>query len=53
MSKLVTLLGATVGGWLGWWLGAFAGVFTAFIVSIVGTGLGIYAARRIASSVLE
>ena len=48
MMKLAALLGATVGGWLGWYAGAFVGTFTAFIVSVVGTGFGIYAARRLA-----
>jgi hypothetical protein len=36
----------------GGWLGARIGVMTAFIVSMVGTGIGIYAGRRIAASVL-
>jgi hypothetical protein len=39
----------TIGGWLGWWLGAFVGIFTAFILSVVGTGLGLWAARRVTS----
>ena len=47
MMKLAALLGATVGGWLGWYAGALVGTFTAFIVSVVGTGFGIYAARRL------
>jgi len=53
MSKLLVLLGATVGGAIGWWLGARVGTMTAFIVSTVGTGLGVYAGRRIAASVLD
>jgi len=32
MSKVLTLLGATVGGAIGWWLGAHVGTMTAFIV---------------------
>jgi hypothetical protein len=46
MSKLLTLVGATVGGYAGWWLGAFAGTMTAYMLSMVGTGLGIYFGRR-------
>lgn len=47
MAKLLWFIGATVGGWVGWWLGEqFGGVFTAFVVSMVGTGAGIYWARR-------
>jgi hypothetical protein len=52
MSKLFGFIGASVGGAIGWWLGARIGVMTAFIVSMVGTGIGIYAGRRIAASVL-
>lgn len=37
-----------MGSYVGWWLGAFVGVMTAFIVSMVGTGIGIYAGRRVA-----
>ena len=48
VSKLLVFVGATIGGWIGWYLGAFAGMYAAFIVSIVGTGVGIYAGRRLA-----
>jgi len=53
MSKLLTLLGASVGGAIGWWLGAPVGMMTAFVVSMLGTGLGIYAGRRIAQTLLD
>ena len=46
MNKLLGFIGATVGGSVGWWLGERAGMMTAFIVSIIGTGAGMYAARR-------
>lgn len=46
MQKLAIFLGATIGGAIGWWLGALVGTMTAFIVSMVGTGIGIYAVRR-------
>jgi len=46
------MLGATVGGAIGWWLGARVGIMTAFIVSMVGTGLGIYAGRWLAAALL-
>ena len=45
----MSFAGATAGGWAGWALGATAGTFTAFIVSIVGTAVGVYYGRRIAS----
>src|SRR5262245_53476850 len=47
LAKLLWLIGATVGGWIGWWLGDRFGLFVAVVLSAVGTGVGIYAARRI------
>jgi uncharacterized membrane protein YeaQ/YmgE (transglycosylase-associated protein family) len=49
MGKLLGFVGATVGSYLGWWIGSSYGIMTAFIVSMVGTGVGIYAGRRVAS----
>ena len=37
------------GGSIGWWLGARIGFMTAFMVSTVFTGVGVYAAIRISS----
>ena len=48
MSKLLGFIGATVGGAIGWWLGAHVGIMTAFIISMVGTGAGIYGGRQVA-----
>lgn len=47
MTKLLALLGATIGGWIGWFIGAWVGMFTAFVLSMVGTGIGMYASRQI------
>jgi membrane protein YqaA with SNARE-associated domain len=47
MKKIVALLGATVGGMVGWWLGALVGPMTGFMLSIVGTGAGIYVGHRL------
>lgn len=47
MKGLLALAGMTVGGWLGWELGAVVSIFTAFIVSVVGTGVGLYLAQRL------
>ncbi len=46
MGKLIGFLGATLGSALGWWAGARVGVMTGFICSMVGTGAGLYFARR-------
>ena len=52
MKRLFNLIGMTMGGWLGWALGAPISIFTAFMVSMVGTGLGLYAALRITKRLL-
>lgn len=46
MTKLLGFVGATVGGYAGWALGAMGGTFTAFVVSMIGTGFGMYWGRR-------
>jgi uncharacterized membrane protein YeaQ/YmgE (transglycosylase-associated protein family) len=53
VNKLLGFIGATIGGSIGWWLGARIGMMTAFMVSIVGTGVGMYAARRFLSDYLS
>ena len=53
MRTLIGSVGATLGGALGWWLGDHGGFFTAFLLSVVGTGLGLYAGRRLAAELLE
>lgn len=47
MIKLLAFIGATIGGYAGWALGALVGPFTAFLVSMIGTGVGMYWGRRI------
>ena len=46
MKRLLNLVGMSAGGWVGWILGAQISVFTAFIVSMVGTGVGLYYTQR-------
>jgi hypothetical protein len=48
MQKLLGFVGASVIGSVGWWAGARVGVMTGFFLSMVGTGAGLYAGRRIA-----
>ena len=48
MKKLFVLGGATVGSYIGWWLGARFGIMTAFMVSMVATGFGMYVGARAA-----
>jgi hypothetical protein len=53
MRKLFSLLGATLGGSLGWWLGGKVGFMTAFALSTVGSGAGIYFGIRLTQALLE
>jgi hypothetical protein len=50
MTRLLGFTGATVGGYAGWALGSPAGPFVGFLVSMVGTGLGMYCGRRLAQA---
>lgn len=43
------LIGATVGGWLGWVIGAPVSLFIAFMIGMIGTGVGMYIGYRIAA----
>jgi hypothetical protein len=47
MRGIFGLIGSTAGGCLGWWLGDQIGITTAVMLSAVGTGAGLYAARRL------
>ena len=55
MVKTLVLIGSTIGGAAGWWLGDAlgGGIMGAFIVSMIGTGIGIYAGRRIAQEYFD
>jgi len=47
MKKIIVTVGTIAGSWLGWWLGSqVGGLMTAFILSMVGTGAGLYFSRR-------
>jgi hypothetical protein len=42
------LIGSTAGGSIGWAAGSGIGFMTAFMISMVGTGIGMYAGFRVA-----
>jgi len=46
MKGILNFMGITIGGWIGWVVGAQVSVFTAYVVSVVGTAVGLYAAIR-------
>ena len=48
MEMLLSFIGASVVGSAGWWLGDRVGFMTAFMLSMVGTGVGMYAGRKAA-----
>ena len=53
MKKLLILLGATLGSSAGWAIGALLGTMTAFILSTLGTGAGMYAGAKLAGRLLD
>lgn len=53
METLLGMVGATVLGSAGWWLGDHVGIMTALMLSMLGTGLGLYAGRRLARDFLD
>jgi membrane protein YqaA with SNARE-associated domain len=49
VKKVLTMTGATLGGAVGWWLGdKLGGTMTAFVLSMVATGVGVYAGIKVA-----
>ena len=49
VTKMLALLGSFIIGSLGWWIGMKVGLMTAVILSGIGTGVGIWLGRKIAS----
>jgi hypothetical protein len=48
MNKLCILVGVTIFGWIGWWIGdKLAGFTTAFVLSGIGSIVGVYVGWRI------
>jgi hypothetical protein len=43
---MLPTLGAFIGGTIGWYAGAVVGTPAAFVLSMVGTAAGVYAAKR-------
>ncbi len=50
MTKLFVFVFSTIGGYIGWWLGERMGIMTAFMLAMVGTGVGIWGGRRMAQN---
>jgi hypothetical protein len=46
-------IGAFIGGTIGWYAGEGIGMMTAFMLSIVGTGVGIYFAKKMMDRMMD
>ena len=46
LGTLFSFIGATVGGAIGWWVGSQVGFWTAWVVSGVATGIGMWYGRK-------
>ena len=46
MRKILVTTLTIIFSWLGWWIGSHIGIMTAFILSMVGFGLGMYYGNR-------
>lgn len=53
MPKLLGSIGSIAGSSAGWWLGAHMGVMTGVLLAAFGTGVGLYAGRRLADWLIE
>lgn len=53
MERLMGLVGATAGSLAGWYLGELVGFTTAVVLSMVGTGFGLWAGRRLTQRWME
>ncbi len=53
MSNFFAFVGASAGGWIGWTVGAPLGIMSAWMLSVVGTALGVYMGRRAAAALLD
>lgn len=47
LAAILSMTGATIGGWIGWIIGAPISLVAAFILSMVGTGVGMYYGRML------
>ncbi len=49
MSRLLVFIGMTAGGYVGWWAGDYFDLelMTTFLVSVLGSAVGVYVAWRI------
>jgi len=51
MKKMFIVASCGVGSWIGWWLGGQINIWGALVLSAIGTGLGLYLARKFLSGI--
>lgn len=47
MKWLISAIAGSLGGAAGWYLGSLEGVMTAFFLSVIGTAIGAWYAKRL------
>jgi len=47
MEKLFVWIATTIVSAVGWWLGSMVGMTTAFVLSVVGFGVGMWLGRKV------
>jgi hypothetical protein len=47
MTKAIVMIVTTVTSGIGWWLGARFGIMTAFVLSMVGFGFGMWYGKKL------
>jgi len=52
VQTVLVLVASTILGSVGWWLGGMIGTMTAFMLSTIGTGVGVYLGRWFAREYL-
>jgi hypothetical protein len=50
MKGILYIASMSLGGWIGWAIGSRVSFFTGFVVSTIGTGVGLYFAIRMTRS---
>ena len=53
MTRILVGSCAFIGSWIGWAIGNMVGMMTAFLLSIIFAGVGMYIGRRISQEFLE
>ena len=52
MKGFLNFFGMSVGGWIGWAIGVQVSIFTAYMVSMVGAGVGLFYTQRVIKRML-